>query len=124
MEFYGLTEASPLTHASPIQGKRKIGSIGIPLPDTDAKIVAPDNGEKELPAGEVGELIIQGPQVMKGYWNQPEETGRTLRRGWVHSGDLARMDEEGFFYYVDKIKRQSVSGITNQDKKPESRRKT
>ena len=106
MECYGLSEASPLTHASPIRGKRKVGSIGIPLPDTDAKIVAPEDGEKELPTGEAGELVIQGPQVMKGYWNQPEETGRTLYRGWLRTGDLARMDEEGFFYYVEKIKKQ------------------
>lgn len=104
-ESYGLTEASPFTHANPTQGKRKVGSIGIPLPDTDAKIVDPEDGEKEMPPGEVGELIIRGPQVMKGYWNQPEETERTLRGGWLHTGDLARMDEEGFFYFQGKLKR-------------------
>ena len=102
-EAYGLTEASALTHANPLYGKRKAGSIGLPLPDTDAKIVDPMNGAKELPAGGVGELIIRGPQVMKGYWNLPGETSRALREGWLHTGDLARMDEDGFFYITGKL---------------------
>jgi long-chain acyl-CoA synthetase len=102
-EAYGLTEASPLTHANPFYGKRKAGSIGIPLPDTEAKIVDPASGEREMPVGESGELIIKGPQVMKGYWNRPEETKRTLRQGWLHTGDVARMDEEGYFYILGKI---------------------
>jgi long-chain acyl-CoA synthetase len=100
---YGLTEASPLSHANPVYGKRKAGSIGIPLPDTDARIVDPLNGEKEMPRGESGELIIRGPQVMKGYWNRPAETSRALRHGWLHTGDLARMDEDGYFYITGKI---------------------
>ena len=102
-EAYGLTEASPLTHANPILGRRKVGSIGIPLPDTEAKIVDVADDEREMPVGEVGELIIQGPQVMKGYWNKPEESSRALRRGWLHTGDMARVDEDGYFYIVDKI---------------------
>ncbi len=102
-EAYGLTEASPLTHANPILGRRKVGSIGIPLPDTDAQIVDAAGGEREMPVGEVGELVIQGPQVMKGYWNRPEESSRTLRRGWLHTGDMARMDEDGYFYIVEKM---------------------
>jgi long-chain acyl-CoA synthetase len=102
-EAYGLTEASPLTHANPILGKRKIGSIGIPLPDTDAKIVDFANGEREMPVGEAGELIVKGPQVMKGYWNRPEESSRALRQGWLHTGDMARMDEDGYFYITGKI---------------------
>jgi len=102
-ESYGLTEASSLTHANPLYGKRKAGSIGIPLPDTDARIVDPVAGEKEMPVGEPGELIIKGPQVMKGYWNMPEETARTLRHGWLHTGDLARMDEDGYFFIVGKL---------------------
>ncbi len=102
-EAYGLTEASPLTHANPILGKRKIGSIGIPLPDTDAKIVDVANGEREMPVGEAGELIVKGPQVMKGYWNRPEESSRALRQGWLHTGDMARMDEDGYFYITGKI---------------------
>ncbi len=104
-EAYGLTEASPFTHANPIQGTRKAGSIGIPLPDTEAKIVDIESGEKEMPAGEPGELVVKGPQVMKGYWNQPEETARALRQGWLHTGDLARMDEDGFFYTTGKLKK-------------------
>ena len=103
---YGLAEASPLTHAQPILGRRKVGSIGIPLPDTDARIVDVPKGAKEMPVGEEGELIVKGPQVMKGYWNKPEETSRTLRQGWLHTGDMARMDEDGFFYITGKIARK------------------
>jgi len=103
IEGYGLTEASPVTHVNKLWGKRKIGSIGIPIPDTDAKVVDPDTGE-ELPPGEIGELIISGPQVMLGYWNKPEETAQALRNGWLYTGDMARMDEEGFFYIVDRKK--------------------
>ena len=102
-EAYGLTEASALTHANPLYGKRKVGSVGLPLPDTDAKIVDLESGEKEMPPGETGELVVKGPQVMKGYWNRPEETKRALRGGWLHTGDLARMDEEGFFYITGKL---------------------
>jgi long-chain acyl-CoA synthetase len=104
IEGYGLTEASPLTHANPFGGIRKPGSIGIPLPDTDAMIVDPAGEEKEMPPGETGELIIRGPQVMKGYWNRVEETEKTLRGGWLHTGDLGRMDEDGFFYVTGKVK--------------------
>jgi long-chain acyl-CoA synthetase len=103
-EGYGLTEASPVTHANPFAGKRKVGSIGLPRPDTDAKIVDLESGEKDLPPGEEGELCIRGPQVMKGYWNRPEETAKSLRGGWLYTGDIARMDEEGSFYIVDRKK--------------------
>jgi long-chain acyl-CoA synthetase len=105
-EGYGLTEASPLTHMNPFLGNRKPKSMGIPLPDTYARIVDPKDGKTELPAGKTGELIIRGPQVMRGYWNRPEETALALREGWLHTGDLAWMDEDGFFYYVDKMKKQ------------------
>ena len=105
-EAYGLAEASPLTHANPILGKRKIGSIGIPLPDTDAKIIDVADGEKEIPVGEAGELLVKGPQVMKGYWNRPEESSRALRRGWLHTGDRARMDEDGYFYVTGKLEKK------------------
>ncbi len=98
VEGYGLTEASPVTHANNIWEKRKIGSIGIPLPDTEARIVDPDH-DTELPAGEIGELIVRGPQVMKGYWNRPEDTAAALRDGWLYTGDMAKMDEDGFFYH-------------------------
>ncbi len=104
VEGYGLSEASPVTHANPIYGKRKLGSIGLPWPDTDARIVDIRTGEQTLPVGETGELVIRGPQVMKGYWNNPDETARTLRGGWLHTGDIARMDEDGYFYIVDRIK--------------------
>ena len=104
VEGYGLSEASPVTHCNPIFGKRKLGSIGLPFPDMDAKIVDLETGEKELPVGEAGELVVKGPQVMKGYWNKPEETARTLRGGWLHTGDIATRDEEGYFFIVDRIK--------------------
>ncbi len=103
-ETYGLTEASALTHAQPILGKRKPGSIGLPLPDTEAKIIDLQSGEKGLPVGEVGELIVKGPQVMKGYWRRPEDTNIALRADWLYTGDLARMDEEGYFYIVGRKK--------------------
>ena len=110
LEGYGLSEASPVTHSNPFVGVRKPGSIGIPLPDTDCKIVDPDTGEKEMPAGEEGELIIKGPQVMKGYWNRPDETARTLREGWLYTGDIARMDDDGFFYIIDRKKDMIIYG--------------
>lgn len=108
-EGYGLSEASPVTHTSPSLSIRKPGSIGIPLPDTDMKIVDLDRGVKEVPLGAEGELCIAGPQVMKGYWNKPEETAGTLRthsdgRLWLHTGDIARMDEDGFSYIVQRKK--------------------
>ena len=112
-EGYGLTEASPVTHANPFMGKRKIGSIGLPRPDTDAKIVDLETGEKDLPPGEEGELCIRGPQVMLGYWNRPEETAKTLRHGWLYTGDIARVDEEGYFYIVDRKKDMILCGGFN-----------
>jgi long-chain acyl-CoA synthetase len=104
MEGYGLTEAAPVTHLNPYQGERPPGSIGLPFPSTVAKIVDADTGERELPWGEVGELVIQGPQVMQGYWQQPEESAQVLRNGWLFTGDLAWMDENGYFYLVDRKK--------------------
>jgi long-chain acyl-CoA synthetase len=112
-EGYGLTEASPVTHANPFSGKRKVGSIGLPRPDTDAKVVDLETGEKDLPPGEEGELCIRGPQVMKGYWNRPEETAKTLRNGWLYTGDIAKMDEEGYFYIVDRKKDMIICGGFN-----------
>lgn len=103
VEGYGLTEASPVTHANPIWGARKIGRIGIPFPDTEARIVDGETGE-ELPAGEIGEVAIRGPQVMKGYWNRPEETDKALRDGWLLTGDVGTMDADGFFAIVDRKK--------------------
>jgi long-chain acyl-CoA synthetase len=86
VEGYGLSEASPVTHCNPVFGRRKLGSIGLPFPDMDAMIVDIETGEKVMPVGETGELVVKGPQVMKGYWNKPEETAQTLRGGWLHTG--------------------------------------
>ncbi|MEM1537745.1 MAG: long-chain fatty acid--CoA ligase [Candidatus Nezhaarchaeales archaeon] len=107
IEGYGLTEASPVTHANPMDSTMKtvkIGSIGIPWPDTEAKIVDLETGTKELKPGEVGELVVKGPQVMKGYWRKLEETRSTLRDGWLYTGDVGKMDEDGYFYIVDRKK--------------------
>ncbi len=110
LEGYGLTEAAPVTHLNPIRGKRPVGSMGIPLPSTRVKVVEQENGARELPPGEVGELIIKGPQVMEGYWQKPEETAMVLRDGWLHTGDLARMDEDGYFYIVERKKDLIIAG--------------
>lgn len=100
---YGLSEASPETHDCPPQ-RVKPGTIGIPIIDTDARIVDEETGETELPPGEVGELIIKGPQVMKGYLNRPEDNKEALRKGWLYTGDLGEMDKEGYFYIIDRKK--------------------
>jgi long-chain acyl-CoA synthetase len=110
LEGYGLTEAAPVTHFNPIQGKRPAGSMGIPLPGTLAKVVDQETGSREMPPGEVGELIIQGPQVMSGYWRTPRETAMVLRDGWLYTGDLARMDEDGYFYIVERKKDLIIAG--------------
>ncbi|MBM4125344.1 MAG: long-chain fatty acid--CoA ligase [Nitrospira sp.] len=116
VEGYGLTEASPVTHVNPIdsvaQGRPR-GSIGLPLSDTAAKIVDAETGERELPTGEVGELLVRGPQVMSGYWKRDEETRQVLRDGWLLTGDMARMDGEGFFYIADRKKDMIKSGGEN-----------
>jgi long-chain acyl-CoA synthetase len=112
VEGYGLTEASPVTHSNPLKGERHVGSIGIPLPETSARIVDLKTGEP-LPQGEIGELLIKGPQVMQGYWSMPEETRETLKDGWLHTGDLARMDEDGFFTIVDRKKDLILAGSYN-----------
>jgi long-chain acyl-CoA synthetase len=104
VEGYGLTETSPLTHANPIH-QAKLGSIGIPIADTDAKIVDVETGA-DLPTGEAGELVIRGPQVMKGYWKRPEETAAAMAGGWFHTGDVAQMDDDGYFRIVDRMKDQ------------------
>lgn len=112
-EGYGLSEASPVTHFNPTFAERRPGSIGVPIPSTDAKIVDVETGENEVSVGEHGELIISGPQVMKGYWNMPEETAKTLRGGWLHTGDVATMDEDGYFYIVDRKKDMIVASGYN-----------
>ena len=112
VEGYGLSEASPVTHSNPLDGRDIPGSIGVPLPDTEAKIVDPESGE-ELEVGEVGELIVRGPQVMKGYWNNPEETAQTLKDGWLYTGDIAKMDGQGYFYIVDREKDMIIASGYN-----------
>jgi long-chain acyl-CoA synthetase len=104
VEGYGLTETSPLTHANPIHNA-KPGSIGMPIADTDAKIIDLETGA-DLPAGASGELVIRGPQVMKGYWHRPEETAAAMAGGWFHTGDVAQMDDDGYFRIVDRLKDQ------------------
>ena len=113
-EGYGLSEASPVTHFNPpFAGESREGSIGIPVPSTDARIVDVETGTEEMPIGESGELVIKGPQVMKGYWNMPEETEDTLKDGWLHTGDIATMDEDGYFYIVDRKKDMILAGGYN-----------
>lgn len=112
VEGYGLTEASPVTHCTPIYGKRIAGSIGLPLPDTEMKIVDMETGEPAEP-GAIGELCVRGPQVMAGYWNRPDETARTLRDGWLHTGDMARVDEEGYTFIVDRAKDMIIASGYN-----------
>jgi long-chain acyl-CoA synthetase len=104
VEGFGLSEASPVTHANPIFGESRIGTIGLPLPNTEAKIMDMATGTQELPQGEVGELIVRGPQVMKGYWQKPIETAYALHNGWLYTGDIARMDADGYFQIVDRKK--------------------
>jgi long-chain acyl-CoA synthetase len=103
VEGYGLTETSPVTHCNPIYGERRTGSIGLPIPSTEARIVDPESGEV-LGVGEVGELAVRGPQVMQGYWARPDETADMIRGGWLYTGDMARQDEDGYFYVVDRKK--------------------
>ncbi|MFO8191230.1 MAG: long-chain fatty acid--CoA ligase [Bacillota bacterium] len=113
VEGYGLSETSPVTHANPVYGKRKAGSIGLPVPDTDYKIVDVETGEKEIPVGEIGELCVRGPQVMEGYLNMPDETAKSLRDGWFYTGDIAKADEEGYTYIVDRKKDMVIAGGFN-----------
>lgn len=108
VEGYGLTEASPVTHANPLQGERRAGSIGLPIPDTDCKIVDLEDPDRGVKPGERGELCVRGPQVMLGYWNRPEETARTIVNGWLHTGDVAVMDPDGYFRIVDRLKEMII----------------
>jgi len=101
VEGYGLTEASPVTHANPLFGRRKVGSIGIPLPSTEARVVALNDPSRPVPPGQIGELAVRGPQVMVGYWQDPEATARVVTPdGWLLTGDVAVMDADGYFRIV------------------------
>jgi long-chain acyl-CoA synthetase len=113
IEGYGLTEASPVTHCSPLTGEPHPGSIGLPLPGTDAAIFDQDTGQRRMAPGEVGELAVRGPQVMRGYWRRPDETAQVLRDGWLFTGDIARVDADGYFTVVDRKKDMIISGGMN-----------
>jgi long-chain acyl-CoA synthetase len=111
VEGYGLTEASPVTHANPLEGLRKAGTIGIPIPNTDAKIVDLLTGEDVSP-GQIGELVVKGPQVMQGYWAQEDEavTETALREGWLYTGDVAVMDDDGYFQIISRKRDTILAG--------------
>lgn len=113
VEGYGLTEASPVTHVNPIYGKRKAGSIGLPLPDTEVRIVDLETG-KDVPEGSEGEMLVRGPQVMRGYWQASEETAAAIDAdGWLKTGDVAHVDEDGFYFIMDRRKDVIITGGIN-----------
>jgi long-chain acyl-CoA synthetase len=113
VEGYGLTEASPVTHCVPLSKRHVLGSVGVPLPGTDAAIFDQDDPTRRVAGGEIGELAVRGPQVMQGYWNRPDETAQVLRDGWLFTGDIARMDADGFFSIVDRKKDMIITGGMN-----------
>ncbi len=113
IEGYGLSEASPITHLNPCTGGKRIGSIGLPLPGTEALIVDMEVGQVPLAPGKIGELVVSGPQVMREYWNRPDETAGALRNGRLYTGDIAYMDEDGYFYIVDRKKDMIIVGGYN-----------
>jgi long-chain acyl-CoA synthetase len=113
VEGYGLTEASPVTHCVPLAATHAPGTIGVPLPSTEAAIFDTETGTRRLEPGEIGELAVRGPQIMQGYWNRPDETARVLRDGWLFTGDIARQDLDGFFSIVDRKKDMIISGGMN-----------
>ncbi len=112
-EGYGLSETTPVASINPYGGKTKVGSIGLPVSDTEFKIVDIDKGTKEMGVGEPGEIIIKGPQVMKGYYKRPDETKVALKNGWLFTGDIGTMDEEGYFFIVDRKKDMIIAGGYN-----------
>jgi len=113
MEGFGMSEAPTATHCNPLKGPNKVGSIGMPLPDVECRIVSLDDGVTDVPPGEVGELVIHGPVMMTGYHNMPTETANTIRDGWLYTGDIARMDEDGYFFIVDRKKDMVLIGGFN-----------
>ena len=113
IEVYGMTEMSPISHANPWGGKTKAGSVGIPFPDTDCRVVDVETGEKDMPVGEPGEILLKGPQQMRGYYKRPDETGDSIRDGWFYTGDIGYMDEEGYLFVVDRKKDMIIAGGFN-----------
>jgi len=112
-EGYGLSESTSLGVANPVLGLKKAGSIGIPFPDNDVRLVDAENGAEDVKPGEPGELVMKGPLIMQGYWNNPEETAGQIRDGWLHTGDIARMDEDGYLFIVDRKKDMIIAGGFN-----------
>ena len=114
VEGFGMTETTPVTHINPFaDGARKVGSVGLPISDTQCRIVDLESGIKDVPIGEAGELIVKGPQVMKGYKDKPEDTANTIKEGWMYTGDIATMDEDGYFYIVDRKKDMIITSGYN-----------
>jgi long-chain acyl-CoA synthetase len=114
VEGFGMTETTPVTHTNPFAGgARKAGSVGVPISDTECRIVDLENGVQDMPFGERGELIVKGPQIMRGYKGKPEETANTLKDGWIYTGDIATMDADGYFFIVDRKKDMIISGGYN-----------
>ena len=113
IEGYGLTEASPVTHCVPFAAEHRVGTIGVPVPSTEAAVFDQETGTRRLAPGEVGELAVRGPQVMRGYWNRPDETAQVLRDGWLFTGDLARVEPDGYFSIVDRKKDMIITGGMN-----------
>jgi long-chain acyl-CoA synthetase len=112
VEGYGMTEANACI-ITPLRGQRKVGSIGVPVSDVEARIVDVETGAQTLSPGQVGELVVKCPQQMQGYWKKPDETAQALRDGWVYTGDIARTDDDGFFFIVDRKKEMILSGGFN-----------
>jgi long-chain acyl-CoA synthetase len=113
IEGYGLTEAHVATHANPLRGKNPPGSIGLPVPNVECRVVSAEDGTTELGVGEIGELLLRAPNIMQGYWQMPTETANTLRDGWLYTGDIVEVDEDGFFYIRDRKKDMIIAGGYN-----------
>jgi long-chain acyl-CoA synthetase len=112
-EGYGLSESTSLGISNPILGLMKVGSIGIPFPDNDVRLVDLREGNEEVPQGEPGEIIMKGPLIMQGYWNNPQETAEQIRDGWLYTGDIAVRDEDGYIFIVDRKKDMVIAGGFN-----------
>ncbi len=112
VQGYGLTEASPVTHLNPVdQGPIKLDSVGLSVANQEQRVVDPETGEHDVEAGELGELIVKGPHVMQGYWKAQEETAQTIRDGWLYTGDIARIDADGYVYIVDRKRNDQIQGL-------------
>lgn len=113
IEAYGMTESTTIITLTPWRGKLKVGSVGVPIPDTELKIVDIENGTTEMPVGKEGEIIFKGPQMLREYYNRPDETAKAIQNGWFHTGDIGRLDEDGYLYIVDRKKDMIIAGGFN-----------